>query len=503
MIKTALVSLSDKKDALKIIEVLTERKVKIIATLGTAKFIKDNGIPVVEADSVTGQKEILGGRVKTLHPSLFAGILARRDNPKDMEQLKDAGFSPIDLVVVNFYPYAEKGLKSGTTDEAVEFIDIGGPSLVRSAAKNHRWVTVLTSNSQYGEFVEQIEKNNGDTTYDFRKKCAAKVFRLTSHYDAVVAASLEKEPFEEESSFPFIPSASLTYGENPHQKAFFLKNPICEVSFAGFREGISYNNILDAESALRAVKLFERPAVAVVKHQSICGLAEDQDVQSAFKNAYDTDPDSAFGGIFAVNRKIDSDLAEIIDKTPFLTMIIAPGAEENASKILSKKKKRIIVLSEALFSSENYLTVRSVTGGFLVQTNDAFEDVSQWETVTSKKPSDETLRSLVFAQKAVMSVKSNAIVLAQSTKTVGIGGGNVSRIDSVIMACSKAGEKSKGSVMASDAFFPFPDSIEYAREKGVCAVVQPGGSKMDDKVLECAEKCGMIMIHSKRRHFYH
>ncbi|MBN1620259.1 bifunctional phosphoribosylaminoimidazolecarboxamide formyltransferase/IMP cyclohydrolase [candidate division WOR-3 bacterium] len=503
MIKTALVSLSDKKDTEKILKILAERKVNIIATSGTAKFIKDNGLPVTETDSVTGQKEILGGRVKTLHPSLFAGILARRDNPKDMEQLKDAGFSPIDLVIVNFYPYTEKGLKSDTTDEAVEFIDIGGPSLVRSAAKNHRWVTVLTSNSQYKDFLDQIKKNNGDTTLGFRKKCAAKAFRLTSNYDAVVAASLEEEPYEGESSFPFILSTPLTYGENPHQNAFFLKNPLCEVSFSELSKGMSYNNILDAESALRAVKLFDRPAVAVVKHQSICGLAEDSDIIKAYKNAYDTDPDSAFGGIFAINRKIDPELAEIIDKTPFLTMIIAPSAEENASKILSKKKKRLIVLSETLFSLKNDVSIRSVTGGFLVQTNDIFEDVSQWETVTSKKPSDETLRSLVFAQKAVMSVKSNAIVLADSTKTIGIGGGNVSRIDSVAMACLKAGEKSKGSVMASDAFFPFPDSIEYASEKGICAVVQPGGSKMDDKVLECAEKCGMIMIHSKRRHFYH
>ncbi|MBN2363601.1 bifunctional phosphoribosylaminoimidazolecarboxamide formyltransferase/IMP cyclohydrolase [candidate division WOR-3 bacterium] len=503
MIKTALMSLWDKKDADKILSSLAAKKVKIIATSGTAKFIRERGYEVTDAGSLTGYGEILGGRVKTLHPVLFAGILARRDNPEDLKQIEAAGLETIDLVVVNFYPFAEKGMNAASEKETVEFIDIGGPSLIRSAAKNHRWVTVLSSPAQYDEFLDQFEKSSGGTEEIFRKKCAAKAFRLTSHYDALIAGTLGGEYLEGESSFPFTMFGRLNYGENPHQEGYFLKNPLWGISFSELSKGLSYNNILDAEAAVKAVRQFEEPAVSIVKHQSLCGLAEGKDLTETFKNAYETDPDSAYGGIFAMNRKIDLSLAEVINKTPFLTMIIAPEADDDAKEILAKKKKRIIILNGSLFTQDKGYSVKSVSGGFLYQTRDSFEDTSQWETVSSEKPDEKTFKSLVFAQKAVMSVKSNAVVLAQSSRLVGIGGGNVSRIDSVVQACEKAGEKARGSVMASDAYFPFPDSIEYAREKGVYAVVQPGGSKMDSKVLESAEKCGMIMIFSKRRHFYH
>ncbi|MBN1151099.1 bifunctional phosphoribosylaminoimidazolecarboxamide formyltransferase/IMP cyclohydrolase [candidate division WOR-3 bacterium] len=503
MIKTALISVFDKTGLESIVEFLREKNIKIISTSGSAKFIRENGCKVTEAGDLTGYGEILGGRVKTLHPALFAGILAKRDSQRDMEELQKAKIEPIDLVVVNFYPFSSKGLHSRDEDESVEYIDIGGPSLVRSAAKNHKWVTVLTSPSQYGEFLANIDRKTLDTDADFRKKCASKAFSMTSHYDAIISGQMNDGSMEPLSCFPYVIADKLAYGENPHQEGYFLKNPLCSVSLAEIQPRLSYNNILDAEAALRAVKSFEKPAVAVVKHQTLCGLAEDDDILKAYAEAYETDPDSAFGGIFAINRKIGVDLAENIDKTPFLTMILAPDADDEAKKIITKKKKRIIILDDRIFSNSPKLQIRSVTGGFLCQTADFFEDPSSWDTVSDQKPDKETLKSLVFAQKAVMFVKSNAIVLAKGTEIVGIGGGNVSRVDSVIQACSKAGERSKGSVLASDAFFPFPDSVEYAFKCGVRAIVQPGGSKGDSKVLECADKCGIIMVFSKRRHFYH
>ncbi|MFC1733028.1 bifunctional phosphoribosylaminoimidazolecarboxamide formyltransferase/IMP cyclohydrolase [candidate division KSB1 bacterium] len=506
MIKRALISVSNKDGIVEFAKQLYAKGVEILSTGGTAKLLRDNEIDVVEVGDYTGHPEMMDGRVKTLHPKIHGGLLAVRDNPEHMKSAEKHDIGMIDLVVVNLYPFESTIQKEGVKlEEAIEQIDIGGPSMLRSAAKNFRSVTVVTSPEDYDSVIKEIN-DNGDTTEDSRRILAEKVFETTAHYDSMIANYLTggktKHIIVEKIG-------NLRYGENPHQKAGFYKDrnagDSASIPNAEALQGkaLSYNNIMDADAALSLVREFEEPCVAFIKHANPCGIAVAESIEDAFINAYEGDPKSAFGGIIAFNRTCTKDLAEtIVGK--FFEIVLAPDFEDGAIETFKKKPNlRVLKIGEIKPEKEGE-TYRKVSGGLLIQDLDTkLIKEGDLKIVTKNKPTDKQMRDLLFSWHVVKHVKSNAIVLAKNGMSVGTGAGQMSRVDAVEIALKKAGGREEGSVLASDAFFPFPDSIEAAAKAGITAIIQPGGSIKDEEVIAKADELGVAMVFTGARAFLH
>jgi len=526
-VRRALLSVSDKRGLIELARVLVESGVQLLASGGTRTAIADAGLPVTEVSAYTGQPEILGGRVKTLHPKLHGGILARRDVPEDLTALSAQGIEPIDLVVVNLYPFEATVARPGVSiDEAIENIDIGGPSLIRGAAKNHAHVAVLTDPDQY-ERIATLLKEQGGTTLETRRSLALAAYTKTAEYDRAISEYLgrvwgptggEEEIFPASISPRFERRTVLRYGENPHQRAAFYVEPATKgpnLATARMLHGkeLSYNNLLDLDSALRVVRNFAEPAATILKHNNPCGAAIAENLPEAFELAYEGDPVSAFGGIVGLNRRVDRATAErLCVAGRFIEAIVAPGYDEDALKILTtkptwKNSVRLLDLGADLGPESPApagFDLRRVEGGLLVQDWDATEsDPAAGKVITKRVPTDAERLALGFAWRICQAVKSNAIVLAHGCQLVGVGAGQMSRLDSVRIAVSKAGDRARGAVLASDAFFPFRDGPDAAAAAGVTALIQPGGSKRDDDTLAACDEHGMAMILTGRRHFRH
>ncbi|MBN2096815.1 bifunctional phosphoribosylaminoimidazolecarboxamide formyltransferase/IMP cyclohydrolase [Candidatus Peregrinibacteria bacterium] len=506
MIKRALISVSDKNGIVDFAKGLDEKGVEILSTGGTAKLLRDNGIDVVDVSEYTGHPEMMDGRVKTLHPKIHGALLALRDNPDHMKSAKEHNIGMIDLVAVNLYPFEETIRKKKTTlEDAVEQIDIGGPSMLRSAAKNFRFVTVVTDPADYQPVLKEIQKK-GDTDEDTRRRLAEKVFERTATYDSTIANYLTggrtKHIVVQKIS-------DLRYGENPHQKAGFYKDhnhagQAC-IPNADVLQGkeLSYNNIMDADAALSLVREFNDPCVAFIKHANPCGIAVAKNINDAFINAYEGDPKSAFGGVIAFNRSCTADLAETITGK-FFEIVLAPDFEPDAIEIFKKKPNlRVLKLGE-IRPEEAGETYRKVSGGLLVQDLDTKRIIKEdLKVMTKRAPTDQEMKDLLFGWHVVKHVKSNAIVFAKNGMTVGIGAGQMSRVDAVELAIKKSLNREDGSVMASDAFFPFPDSVERAAERKITAIIQPGGSIRDEEAIAAADKAGLAMVFTGARAFLH
>lgn len=511
-IKRALISVSDKTGIVSFAAALVKLGVEIISTGGTKTLLEQNNIPVTGISEVTGFPEILDGRVKTLHPIVHSGLLAVRDSEEHRKQMQELDMDYIDLVVVNLYPFKQTIAKPDVTyEDAIENIDIGGPTMLRSAAKNHAFVTVVVDAADYEEVLQQIEKNQ-DTDLNTRKKLAAKVFRHTGAYDALISEYLTAqtgEEFPDQLSFTYEKVQELRYGENPHQKAAFYKKPLAaegNIMTAEQLHGkeLSYNNINDANAALQLVKEFDEPAVVAVKHMNPCGVGIGNSVSEAYQKAYEADPTSIFGGIVAANRTIDKATAEKLHAI-FLEIVLAPDFDEDALEVLKQKKNiRLLKLGTLKRGQTPEKLVTSVEGGMLVQDSDIRQlDKEQLKVVTDREPSEEELKQLLFAWKVVKHVKSNAIVLATDDMTIGVGAGQMNRVGAARIAIEQAGEKAAGSVMASDAFFPMRDTVELAAKAGVKAIIQPGGSIKDEESIKAANENGIAMIFTGVRHFKH
>jgi phosphoribosylaminoimidazolecarboxamide formyltransferase/IMP cyclohydrolase len=515
--RNAIISVSDKTGLDDLAEKLHRMNVRIFSTGGTAAAIEALGIPVTRISDYTGFPEILNGRVKSLHPKIHGGILARRDDDGHLSQMKENGILPFDLVVINLYPFEQ--VVSGenvTVEEAIENIDIGGPSMLRSSAKNYRFVCVVPDPCYYGQILEELERRKS-ISLKTREKLAAAVFEKTALYDSVITAYFSSAIHRESASqfsdrihFQFSKRQDLRYGENPAQAAAFYTSDhvrVSGVSTARKLHGkeLSFNNILDIEAAFEIVKEFENPACSIIKHTNPCGAATAATLKEAFVDAYACDPVSAFGSIVGCNRVVDSDTAREISGADFVECVIASGFEKDALEILTGKKNIRLLETGTASSEEAYdYDMKRVIGGILVQERDR-QDVrpEDLRIVTESKVTDETMQSLLFAWKIVKHVKSNAIVLATGGRTVGIGAGQMSRLDSTFMAVHKAGERVKGSVLASDAFFPKDDAIRLAAERGVTAIIQPGGSIRDDAGIQACNELGVSMIFTGMRHFKH
>ena len=510
-IKRALVSVSDKTGLDEFVKGLYEFDVEILSTGGTSKYIKDIGIPVKDVSEYTGFPEMMNGRVKTLHPKIHGGLLAVRDNKEHMDAAKDNNIEMIDLVCVNLYPFEQTIAKEGVTlEEAIENIDIGGPSMLRSAAKNYRSVAVVASVEQYASILDEMKNNDGQLNQDTLKKLAITVFEKTANYDKAIYEYLCQDKEQKSFSVEMNKSMALRYGENPHQNASFYndKDMVYGVAAAKQLQGkeLSFNNIMDLNAALEIVKEFDDPAAVVIKHTNPCGAATSLDLKQAYIKALESDRLSAFGSIIGVNRIVDKELAEIfMREAGFIECVIAPEFSDEAKDVLSQKKNlRLLELPDFSKHKENEKDYKKVLGGLLVQDRD-IKGTSKGDLkiVTKTQVSEKDLDELIFAWKIVKHVKSNAIVICNGTQTVGIGAGQMSRVDSVIVAKRKAGEKSKGGVMASDAFFPMPDNIEVAYEAGIKAIIQPGGSIKDSEVIDACDKYGIAMVFTGMRHFKH
>jgi len=518
-VKRALLSVSDKKGIIDLARGLNKLGIEIISTGGTAKQIKEVGVPVIPIEEITDYPEMMNGRVKTLHPAIHGGILALRDNEKHMKEIKNQDIVPIDMVVCNLYPFAETIAREDTgLEEAVENIDIGGPTMIRSAAKNFQDLIIVVTPSDYKDILTELEENNGDISDKKRMKLAYKAFRHTAEYDYRVQnyfypLSEEDDLFPENYLKMYNKKFDLRYGENPHQQAAFYSEEGytgASISTAEQLSGkeLSYNNINDADAALELIKDFnEKPAVAVIKHTNPCGMAEGEDILNVFKRAYAGDPVSAFGSIVAINQKVNDKLAkEIIDGNRFLEIIIAPDFSSKAIKILMERwnNLRLLKTDDLSKSSNNEYDLKKVSGGLLVQEKDVLNiNTDEWELVTSVKLDQGLLADLVFSWKVAKHVKSNAIIMAKDEMLIGVGAGQMSRLDSMIIAGRKAAGRQENGVVASDAFFPFADSIKQAAEFGIKAIIQPGGSIRDEEVIAEAEKNNISMIFTKKRHFKH
>jgi len=506
--KTALVSLSDKSNLDQLIEFLLNKEVKIISTGGTFNAIKNITDKVLEVSEFTGFEEMMDGRVKTLHPKIHAGILARRET--DLEVLIDRGFEVIDMVVVNLYPFKETVDSGCSFEEAIEKIDIGGPTMIRAAAKNFKDVAVISDPNDYSRLMDEWNSQGG-ISYEFRKELSQKVFQLMTEYNASIANYL-KDISINSHHYNFEKSQSLRYGENPHQTADLLtfsnlkhKN----IANADVLQGkeLSYNNIVDADAAWECVRAFDEPACVIVKHANPCGVAEAHNIHDAYDLAFKTDPTSAFGGIIAFNRGLDKATAEEINSRQFVEVVLATGFEDAALKEL-EKKKNIRVLCVDLEQDNPYPgTIKKVSGGILIQSDDTLiVPESSLKCVTKRRPTKEEINDLMFAWKVAKFVKSNAIIYAKNKQTIGIGAGQMSRVISAEIANLKAKEESlevKGAVMASDAFFPFRDGIDKAASSGIAAIIQPGGSIRDEEVISAADENNIAMMFTSNRHFRH
>ncbi|GAA0470440.1 bifunctional phosphoribosylaminoimidazolecarboxamide formyltransferase/IMP cyclohydrolase [Alkalibacillus silvisoli] len=507
--KRALISVSDKSGIVDFAKQLTELGFDIISTGGTKKALEEAGFNVISISEITHFPEIMDGRVKTLHPNVHAGLLAKRRDDNHMTALKDQAIEAIDLVVVNLYPFKETIAKEDVTfEEAIENIDIGGPAMLRAAAKNHQDVSVVVDPADYGLVVKHL--SDFSCLEDLNRKLAAKVYRHTAQYDALVADYLTneaKEQFPETKTVTYERQQTLRYGENPHQSAAFYKHPFADASslvHANQLHGkeLSYNNIQDADSALAIVKEFEEPAAVAVKHTNPCGVGIGQTLKEAYGSAYDADPVSIFGGIVAFNREVCEGVAHDLSQI-FLEVVIAPSFTQDALKVLSQKKN-IRLLEVPIHQGKPQEKLTTVSGGILIQDEDRyFESEMQYDTVTDRQPTDEEWTNMKFAWKVMKHVKSNAILLASEKQTVGVGAGQMNRVGAAKIAIEQAGEKAKGAVMASDAFFPMDDTVETAHQAGIKAIIQPGGSKRDEDSIKKCNEYGIAMVFTGVRHFKH
>ncbi len=521
-IKRALISVTKKKDIERIAKVLVENNVEILSTGGTAKFLEEKLIPVRQIADYTNFPEILNGRVKTLHPNIYGGILSRRNDSDHINEIKKNKIQNIDLLIINLYEFDQVSKNTNDVSKIIENIDIGGPAMIRAGAKNFEFVTVVTEIEDYPQLINEINENTC-TTYKFRKYLAEKAFNLTNEYDFSISSWFKNKnignlELPQKISINLNKSLPMRYGENPHQRAAFYEFSNIKNRNDIFKKiqgkELSYNNINDVNSAYELIREFEMPAVAIIKHANPCGVAENTNINLAWKNALQTDPISSFGGIVAINRELDQKLANKM-KSLFLEVIIAPKISLEAQIVFKNKPNvRLIQTGKVLSKTDTGLLMKSIRGGMLVQTHDdniiKKEDL---EIVTKKLPTKKQIEDLLFAWKVVKHTKSNAIVYAKDLKTVGIGAGQMSRIDSTNIAKEKAKISAKlsnlielptiGSVVASDAFFPFPDSLISAAEAGVTAIIQPGGSIRDQEVINAANERDLVMVFTSIRHFKH
>ena len=509
--KRALISVSDKTGLVDFAKGLVDAGYEIISTGGTRKALADAGVSTISISDVTGFPEIMDGRVKTLHPNVHGALLCVRENPEHVAQIKELGIEYIDLVCVNLYPFKETVQKEGVShEEIIENIDIGGPSMLRSASKNYRYIPVLCDPKDYAKVLEEIQ-TNGETTLETREHLAAKVFRHTARYDAMIADYLTKkcgEQFPESMTITFDKVKDLRYGENPHQKAAFYKGMRPQYSLANAKQlhgkELSYNNIQDGNAAIEVLKDFEGSKAAVgLKHMNPCGVGLGKTINEAWDKAYDADPISIFGGIVALNDVVDEELATKLSKI-FLEIIIAPGFEDKALEILTQKKNIRLLQLDTTLEPNNTLKYTNVNDGLLVQEIDDHQlKVEDLTYPTDRKPTEEELEQLLFGWNIVKHVKSNAIVLVKDNQTIGVGAGQMNRVGAAKIAIEQAGEKAKGSVMASDAFFPMPDTVEAAVAAGVTAIIQPGGSIKDNLSIEECNKHNIAIVFTGVRHFKH
>ncbi|WP_096549747.1 bifunctional phosphoribosylaminoimidazolecarboxamide formyltransferase/IMP cyclohydrolase [Ureibacillus thermosphaericus] len=508
MAKRALISVSNKDGILEFAKELVALGYEILSTGGTKKLLQENNVPVTGVDEVTKFPEILDGRVKTLNPMIHGGLLGKFDDPSHQAQMQEHGIEPIEIVCVNLYPFVETISKPNVTwEDAIENIDIGGPTMLRAAAKNHQYVTVIVDSNDYATVLEEL-KANGTTTFETRKKLAAKVFRHTASYDAYISNYLTEESFPESLTLTYELQQTLRYGENPHQKAAFYKKRLgsdFSLAYATQLHGkeLSFNNIQDGNAALQIVKEFKIPAAVAVKHMNPCGVGTGSTIEEAFDKAYEADPVSIFGGIIALNREVEAPTAEKLSNI-FLEIIIAPSFTEEALEILTKKKNiRLLTINFSQEKQDSFKVV-SVEGGLLVQEDDTYGfDDADIKVVTDREPTDEEWEALKLGWAVVKHVKSNAIVVNNKQMTLGIGAGQMNRVGAAKIALEQAGEKAKGAVMASDAFFPMPDTVEEAIKAGITAIIHPGGSIRDQDSIDVANKAGIAMVTTGVRHFKH
>ncbi|MGC9005452.1 MAG: bifunctional phosphoribosylaminoimidazolecarboxamide formyltransferase/IMP cyclohydrolase [Candidatus Micrarchaeia archaeon] len=510
MEKFALLSVYEKTGIADLASSLTKLGYKIISTGGTARELESKKIPVIDVSDLTGFPELFDGRVKTLHPKIHGGVLFRRELKKDSSEAEKHGIKNIEVVVVNFYPF-EKGLERNLSrEEMIELIDVGGPALMRAAAKNYKNVFVISSPSQYREFIERMKEGRVDEEY--RLALALEAWNVVSHYDVLIekyfSEMVNREGYPRHLNLTFEKRLELRYGENPHQSAALYADMHYKNSSIPFAEQLqgkqlSYNNILDADSALKVLREFDEPTAVIIKHNNPCGVASSDDIVEAFRVARSVDPEAAFGGVIGINRKVDEKLAKEVT-SKFAEIVVAPDYSEEALKIFSKKKN-LRLLKLPIHKSRPHRTYRSVEGGILAQDSDEIL-FQNFDVTTKRKPTDEEKKAMLYAWKIVKHVKSNAIVYAKSNRAVGIGAGQMKRIDAAklgAMIAKDFGEKLEGCAMASDAFFPFKDGVDYAASIGVKAIIQPGGSVNDKEVIAAADEHGIAMVFTGTRHFRH
>ena len=517
-ISHVLLSVTDKTGILEFASALAAMGAELISTGGTARLIRDAGIPVADVSDVTGFPEMLDGRVKTMHPTIAGGILAIRDNPEHMAAIQAHGIAPIDMVVVNLYRFEEVAAQAGAPlADLIENIDIGGPTMLRAAAKNYQDVAVVTAPEDYPSTIEEMRASGGELSLDTRWRLAKKAFRTTASYDSAISARLESEPRPSGSGLSQVDAAGhlpgtlairapklmdLRYGENPHQAAALYGRPGQGIAGAAQLHGkeLSYNNLVDLDAAWQLVNEFERPAVAIVKHTNPCGCAEQETLAEAYRKAFEADPVSAYGGVIGINRPIDEETAREIAKT-FIEAIAAPDYSAEALAVLAAKKNLRLM---RVAPGADLLVVKSISGGYLAQTADSAKlDRAAAVVKTQRAPSEAEWAALEFGWKVAKHVKSNAIVYARAGQTVGVGAGQMSRVDSVKLGAMKAVLPVAGTGVASDAFFPFADGVEEAVKNGATAFIQPGGSVRDAEVVAAADRLGVAMVFTGVRHFRH
>ncbi|PJE27775.1 phosphoribosylaminoimidazolecarboxamide formyltransferase / IMP cyclohydrolase [Pseudooceanicola antarcticus] len=523
-VRRALISVSDKTGLVDLARALAERGVELLSTGGSAGMLREAGLEVRDVADVTGFPEMMDGRVKTLHPKVHGGLLALRDDEGHVAAMNEHGIGPIDLLIVNLYPFEETVAKGADYDTCIENIDIGGPAMIRAAAKNHKFVNVVVDVDDYQPLLEELTANDGSTSYAFRQKLALTAYARTGAYDAAVSAWMTgalEEAAPRRRAFAGTLAQTLRYGENPHQSAAFYTDGSDRPGVANAVQlqgkELSYNNINDTDAAFELVSEFlpqNGPACAIIKHANPCGVARGQTLREAYMSAFDCDRTSAFGGIIALNQKLDAETATEISQI-FTEVIIAPGADDAAKEILAKKKNLRLLLTNGLANPVAAgLAVKQVSGGYLVQDKDnGHIDLDDLKVVTKRQPSEKEMADMLFAWKVAKHVKSNAIVYVKDGATVGVGAGQMSRVDSCRIAARKSVDMAeamglsepltKGSVVASDAFFPFADGLLTAAEAGATAVIQPGGSMRDDEVIAAADEAGLAMVMTGMRHFRH